>query len=329
MLGAAAAALPVCAYAQAVPFATPAPTGPSGVGRVERAVAGAPPALIYYPSTQRLSSPARASAMPAAHRANLTRRFGAAAAASLFDGAGYSTLRAPMVRGRHPLLIFAPGARLTAYDYRALLEELASRGFIIVAITPGDDADYAAVSGLIRTAVNVALGWSVDAGDALGVGIDARSVAVLGHSLGGASGVWAAALDARVRAVLNFDGDYTGGAEQARPHQAVLYATCPDDPNEPAASRARRARVWAQVSSQAQAQHVELAGMRHFNFLDAALLTRSMPSERTQGRFGSIDGARGLAIAGALAGAFFEERLMRDAGAVSRALAALPEVRAA
>jgi dienelactone hydrolase len=317
--------LPQRAEAQAAPFATLAPSGPFGAGRVERTVVGVAPALIYYPSLHQQSAPVRASPMGAAHRANLTRRFGASAADALFDGMGYSALRAPMVRGRHPLLVFAPGARLTAYDYRTLLEELASRGFVIVAITPLDDANYAAVAALIRTTVNVALGWSVDAEDALGVGIDARNVGVFGHSLGGAAGVWAAAQDARVRAVLNFDGDFIGGAEQARPHQALLYATCADL-REPAASQARRTRVWDAVSAQAEAQRVELTGMRHFNFLDAALLTRSIPPEQAQGRFGPIDGARGLAIAGALAGAFFDERLMRNAGAVGRALAALPEV---
>lgn len=243
----------------------------------------------------------------------------------LVEGEGYSALRAPLAPGRYPLLVFAPGARLTAYDYRALLEDVASRGYVIVALTPAEGADYAAVTGLIRACVNVAIGWSIDAEDALGVGIDTRRVGVFGHSLGGAAAAWAASQDARVGAVLNFDGDYTGGAEAARPRQPLLQTQC-FDPGEPAPSRARRARVWSQVcAASAGACLLDLSGMRHFNFLDAALLAARMPQERAHGRFGTIDSTRGLRLAGALACGFFQEHLNGDAGALTRTLRAFPE----
>jgi hypothetical protein len=141
-------------------FITPRPDRVVRIGRVERRIAGvAAPALIYYPALHE-TSVARAARMPADHLQMLTRRFGPDIARVLFEGEGHAEAGAAADGSRSPLLVFAPGARFTAYDYRTLIEDLAHRGYVVVALTPDDSADYGAVAAAHRRAVDAARGWS-------------------------------------------------------------------------------------------------------------------------------------------------------------------------
>lgn len=127
-------------------------------------------------------------------------------------------LTTPPSGGKHPLLLFEPGYGKTALEYSALLEELASRGFVIAAITPTYSVRATVIDGKIveqtsRGTVDEDAApdkleaglrhrllpvWMADfdsvrtflVGNAkFGAQIDFSKVALVGHSLGGAAAV--------------------------------------------------------------------------------------------------------------------------------------------
>src|SRR5262249_19161994 len=51
-----------------------------------------------------------------------------------------SCLNAPVADGRHPVVVFSPGFTATFTDYTFLLEDLASRGYLVAAINHTYDA---------------------------------------------------------------------------------------------------------------------------------------------------------------------------------------------
>jgi dienelactone hydrolase len=134
-------------------------------------------------------------------------------------------------RTKWPVLLFSPGLSVARQSYTALVTELASRGYVVVAISHPYDSP----------ASQLADGRVVTMGDASGVGakvdqIDLRAVdssfvldqleglaksepgsplvgymdltrvGILGHSFGGATAVQAVATDERFLAGLNIDG---------------------------------------------------------------------------------------------------------------------------
>jgi|CXWL01.1.fsa_nt_gi dienelactone hydrolase len=312
------------------PVETPAPGGERAVGWRNDLV-GADGAhldwIAYYPAATgegALSAPA----MPDTHVENLTRRFGADVARALAEGRGHGGENRAVSPGSWPVLVFAPGWRLSAYDYRALLEDLASRGFVVLAIEtspPTERPPYAETAAQIEAAIAAAQAMSARADSDFARGLDVSRIGVIGHSVGGAAAALAASETGAVRAVVNLDGDFAGASEMARPDQPMLYLTSVD-PREPARTMERRARVWARVSRDSDAaEAVRLPVFRHFNFLDAALVQAAVPAADRTGRFGDIDATRGLELSGALSAAFFDEHLRGRLGAFDAALEATPE----
>ena len=306
-------ALAPAANAQAV-FVTPRPSGPHQVGRVERGIGGRT-ALIHYPAIGEIGATARGAAMPDAHLDNLTRRFGAGAAQALWSGAGFAQPGASVRAGRYPAVLFAPGMRLAAHDYRALLEDVASHGYVVVALSP-DVADPRPIADQLIAARAVVQTWASDGDDRLGAIVDAARIGVTGHSIGGAASVLAASTEPGFACAANLDGDYIGAAGAARPRQAVFHLAS-SDAHEPNRSRERRARTWRDVSARSvSATLVRMPEAAHFNMLDAALLQAQMPADKRSGRFGAIEPAQGLALTGALLCAFLRERLNGEGDAL-------------
>lgn len=309
---------------------TPAPGGEHGVGR-RQGLTGADgaqlPLIAYYPADAEpaLSAAAR---MPSADVNQLTRRFGAEAAMALAQGRGYAVADAPVAAGRWPVLVFAPGWGLAAYDYRALLEDIASRGFVVLAIERTQDEGrppYEETAAQIDAAVGAVRALAANPRDAFARALDSARIGAFGHSVGGAAAALAASQNSAIGAVANLDGDFGGRSETARPGQPMFYLIS-DDPREPARTMERRAHIWARVSADSDAAiSAQARVLRHFNFLDAALVQAAIPADRRAGRFGEIDAARGLAISGALTAAFFDEQLRGRGGAFVAALGTTPE----
>jgi len=188
-------------------------------------------AQVWYPSNGDEGSP--------------TRYVGTSTAASLMDGVpksvfeGYDDIDTHSTdlsvvsgdRDRWPVLLFSPGLGVARQSYSALSVELASRGYVVVALShPYDSPASELLSGAV-----------VAAGDASGAGakedqialravdsifvldqlhelaetdpdsplvghLDLDRVGIFGHSFGGATAVQAVASDTRFLAGLNIDG---------------------------------------------------------------------------------------------------------------------------
>lgn len=278
------------------------------------------------------------------HRDELARKLGPAAASGLLalrTRAGNDVPVAPWDE-RFPVLLFAPTAGWLPTDYSALLEGIASHGFVVLAVAgPGDAGAFQLPDGeiarprlpdggtVVRLSQDLAflhlqLGRLNSAPDSrffrrLALG----SVGVFGHGVGGAAAVLAATRDTTLTAVANLDGDLMLGMGAPVVGQPMLYIT--SEPlsmarrpverwNEDRSER-RRDEQWATIAEGSrQPQRVRVSGMHQWNFLDAALVPASaMAPGRRRPRFGSIKGERGVAMAVDLTSQFF-----RDAFANSR-----------
>jgi acetyl esterase/lipase len=112
-------------------------------------------AFIFYPSVS-TSGPARTYladadlTIPAMAR---NFHYDAASLSDLRDARAHSFQDAPSARGHFPVVFFSHGFRLYALQSTALLEEVASHGYVVIVLThPGDAADFRLDDGrVIRT----------------------------------------------------------------------------------------------------------------------------------------------------------------------------------
>jgi dienelactone hydrolase len=139
--------------------------------------------------------------------------------------------------GGYPVLLFMPGLGTPVHLYTALLEQVASHGYVVVVIDPvyslsisfypdgqyvtavpagGDVAGDAASNPLIRSWVSDArfvLDWleEVNVSDAQLAGLfDLSRVGMFGHSVGGAASLQTAYDDPRITAAIDMDGRLFG-----------------------------------------------------------------------------------------------------------------------
>jgi predicted dienelactone hydrolase len=112
-------------------------------------------AFIFYPSRP-TSAPARVYlsdadvAVPAMAR---NFHYDPAALSQLRNARAHSVADAQPVAGRFPIVFFSHGFRLYALQNTALLEDVASHGYVVIVLThPGDSADFRLADGtIIRT----------------------------------------------------------------------------------------------------------------------------------------------------------------------------------
>lgn len=305
------------------PVESSRPAGPHAVGAtagptLEAGVAS----RVYYPAAA-TGGRRRPEDFSEEHRTGLERRFGAGVAEALGRALTAARWDAPRAEGRYPLVVFQPGAAMGSTDYRLLLEDLASRGYVVLALHPdgsprASGERYAQAAQELTQAVAAAR-----AGHPALVDADTTRVALIGHSLGGAAAVMALSSVPGALAV-NLDGDFSG-ATAIPPGAPVLYILGQTD-GESDGSRARRSGVWRDVSNGASdAVPLQVVKLRHFDFSDAALLRHAIPEERRRNRFGTLDGPAAHALTTDLVAGFLDGRLKHDAAAWPAALSRHPE----
>jgi pimeloyl-ACP methyl ester carboxylesterase len=118
----------------------------------------------------------------------------------------WAVSNAPVEAGRFPIVIYAPGMDDDAWENASLCEYLASYGYVVLA-SPSTavhgrfmDGDVAAGNALARDIVFL-LDYAQRLPDT-----DRSEVAVVGYSYGGLAGLFAAARDIRVKALVTMDG---------------------------------------------------------------------------------------------------------------------------
>lgn len=224
-------------------------------------------------------------------------------------------------RARWPVVLFSPGYGASRAFYSGLLADLASRGFVVLALdhayeapvvelangrlaTPverflPDDPDrlrYMSERQSVRAAdlrfVAGQIGRPGALGPLLSERLDLRRIAAIGHSFGGASAVEAAMGDARIRAVANIDGTLYGRA--ATDPMPVPFLLLESDHRE-----TRHSRHYLQ-GNLSLVQHARAGGYRyqiaeanHYGFTDVPLYL-SAPARFTVAVL--IGGSRGPAL---------------------------------
>jgi dienelactone hydrolase len=145
-----------------------------------------------------------------------------------------SHVSAPVARGRFPVVLFSPAFGLTSALYMSLLEDLAARGYVVVATDPtyetfavefpggrvlsshlpsGPDALPRALAVRVadmRFVLNRLANLDQNGRFAGRLALD--HVGMLGHSFGGTTAANTAVVDPRLRAAVDLDGSILGPA---------------------------------------------------------------------------------------------------------------------
>ncbi|MBM7786171.1 alpha/beta hydrolase family protein [Tenggerimyces flavus] len=260
----------------------------------------------------------------------------------------HSRANAPAIPGRYPVVLMYHGLCAARTDTTAINEELASRGFVVVAIGstyeawkvefPGgrvastSDPEFCgAASGDIESPKNLALLnklQRVRVGDVsfvldelerrprelprfLGRSLALDEVGIFGHSMGGATAAWATAADKRIRAGANLDGLFVGPVRKTGLKKPFLIM----------ASEYHHTTLpdptWADVLPKLDGWHrwLRLRQAGHYRFVDLGgsaeqwNLRATMGPDAWQANFGDIDDHRSQQIVIRYTTAFFERFL--------------------
>ena len=256
----------------------------------------------------------------------------------------YSIDRAPLATdvARYPVLIFEPGlGNIPAY-YTTLIEDLASHGYIIFAITPTYSSAVVFPDGRVveatpagkldtnenpQAAANqLVMVWSQDVifvmnqldrlnttpGNMWSQRLDLARLGVFGHSFGGATAAQDCHMDMRCKAGINIDGDFAGDVVQTgldKPFMVIQHDI----------------QAILRTVPRGASYHISIKDTEHFNFTDYAV--HFSPLLHVLGLLGSIDGQRGLQITRAYVRAFFDTFLNNTPSPLLRnSASAYPEV---
>ena len=236
----------------------------------------------------------------------------------------HATVDAPMREGeRYPVILFSPGFGLVTEIFSAILEDLASHGYVVVGIDhpyfsgltvfpDGREVAFRADAPLLFEVLVEDQRFVLDQLEALnskGSGIfaghlDLARAGAFGHSIGGAASVQTARADARVKAAIDIDGAVFGeiGAWQT-PVMLILsedHRFASDPTLEPA---------WMNLAP--GGSYAVLKGAAHDDFTDTKYLLQAiapdfpLPPEL----YGPIEPALALRMTSAWNLAFFDTHL--------------------
>jgi predicted dienelactone hydrolase len=257
---------------------------------------------------------------------------------------------APAAPGRRPVVVYPPGFGLERTGSTALVEDLASHGYVVVTIDHTHDAQWVEFpGGRIAThavpppaspedeeaslakvlAVRVAdtrfvldqltaigRGRNPDASGrplprGLGKALDLSRVGMFGSSMGGAGAAETMLVDRRVRAGLNLDGTFFGRALEAGLDRPFLMMGAEPQDGE-------QDETWSRMWSRLRGPRywIELDNAGHLSFTDFQVLLPQLgtPAQESEPLIGSIDGQRSVAVQRPYVRAFFDQHLRHRGG---------------
>jgi hypothetical protein len=249
----------------------PRPTGPYPVGRQIEHLRDLV-SWIWYPAESR-GAPAPylpAHASPSWFSQNL-------------DAVRTNASLNPPAKAGSPELIFLPADGLSPPYYSSLLEDLASRGYKVVAISPAVKwADYISAAEIAR-------------------------FGVLGHHLGGAAAAEACRVDDRCVAAVDLDGRLWNPVATEGLKRPLLMLLSEPSFVDTGAEMSGYERVLATAPG---SELLRIRGMRRLNFTDRPFLFN--PLLRMSPLIGSINPLRGATIARVYVSAFFDRYLKNE-----------------
>ncbi|WP_343869902.1 hydrolase [Dactylosporangium roseum] len=259
----------------------------------------------------------------------------------------HANVGAPMARhaGRRPVVLYSHGLGGGRTENTGLVEDLASHGYIVVAIDHIHDARVVGLpDGRLETTAIPELTHdnelrlttqavdarvrdtrfvldqlaAINGGDnpdaerrplprGLRGTLDLNHIGMFGHSDGGATTAAAMHLDSRISAGVNLDGTlWTPEARAGSTRPLLLFGKQNLDPFQ--------ANTWAAfwASHRGPKLRLSLIGSTHATFEDVAVLvpqaasTLGISAERLAAAFGAIDGQRAIVILRAYLKAYFD-----------------------
>lgn len=233
----------------------------------------------------------------------------------------------------YPLLIFSPGGGAPRFFYTTISEDLARKGYVVVAVDHPSDAlvvefpDGRTVIGLNKTLTRdeVELLVTVRAQDMSFVidelsrqfsgKINTTDVVAFGHSLGGGTVAEATLNDSRIKGGINLDGRLFGSMEKpgttiSKPFLQFVSEASSSNPY------LRWDEEWARLSG--WKLELVLQGATHSTFTDLPLVAEALNlrDQLDKELLGEIDGTRGLEVTVEYVNAFAEFVLMGKNGSL-------------
>ncbi len=290
-------------------FTLPEPTGPYAIGTFEEHLVDGSrqenrrgtlpegdgprevPLTVWYPADTSAAVAAQPERYPAALGECLSLVFGLPRRwfGHLSRVSTHAFRRLPLSGGEsaYPVLLFSPGIRSTRFQSLTLVEELVSRGYIVIGMDhPYTSAEVKLQGGraaayvhepsfahsselhaynvgeiAVRTADTRFVLDTLERWNAAGSGhplsgrLDLERAGLLGHSYGGAMAVQALAADERFAAALSLEGGFWGEAPSGPLERPFMYLLTGEteralDPNDP-----KREKVvypeWTEEAEQA------------------------------------------------------------------------------
>jgi hypothetical protein len=219
------------------------------------------------------------------------------------------------INQKMPLLIFGAGLGWLPTDYTNILASLASKGNVVVVISgvpiskivqfpdgsfktvDKTEADYKQMGKYLSFAVDEILKQTAVKKNKIFSLIDTNKVVVGGHSVSGAAALMAGAMNNRIKAIVNLDGDVNSDFTESKPVQPILYITTQpqeaDDLNvntwNEDRSEKRRDKDFVNNSSASKNTfRLKIPEMYHSDFLDVAILKDSIDKKSNNKNFGKI-----------------------------------------
>jgi predicted dienelactone hydrolase len=336
----------------------PAPTGPHRVGTTSLHLVDASRPDPWVPATRSREIMAQIWYPASSVRGHPPARWVSPGVEAILTPPGsparlpvtHGHVDAPVRPGRHPVVLYSAGLGIERTASTALVEDLASRGFVVVTIDhthearavefPGGRVETAAMptpttpaeaERILATALaarvadtrftldSLALitpGGNPDASRrplprGLRQALNLDRTGMFGHSLGGATAAQAMYEDRRLRAGLNLDGSVFGRVVTAGLDRPFLLLGSQSHGDEPD-------ETWVELWSRLRGprHQVELLGSGHLSFADfQVLLPQSgVPPEELEPLVGTIDGERSVYVQRVYVAAFFDRYLRHGDG---------------
>jgi predicted dienelactone hydrolase len=334
----------------------PAPTGRYGVGmvglhlvdksRTDPYVPGKKPrelmVSLWYP-TSSTSGHYQAPWLPSVSGAHfLASRGLSPQQVTLPTTAGHVLAPVDTKLGKLPVLLYSTGLHSDRAMGTALVQDLASRGYLVVTVDHTHDANEVQFPGnrlevntmpagshssdtlnvraadirfVINQLATMSKGGNPDVGHAtlptgLSNAVDMSRIGMFGWSLGGAAVDTAMQLDSRIAAGANLDGQFFGSAPSKNLNRPfMLFSSGTHNRNNDGSWRT----LWSHLKG--YRVDIQLHGAAHQSFSDneamvpqeASLL--GLSQAQLQQQFGTIDPNRAIAIQRAYLAAFFDQTL--------------------
>lgn len=242
-------------------------------------------------------------------------------------------------QGKYPLVVFEPGMGKIVFNYTALAENLASHGYVVLAINPTYSSDFVVFSDgstayktsrgsvpegdatdkelndaglkLVKTwskdmsfAISKFSEMSLEKGNMWTEHVDMEHVGAFGHSFGGAASTEASFSDERIKASIDIDG-YLYGVQKS-PQKPLMFIMSQHGQNE--IDLLENNKIHDFYNSINKDRYIiEIPKAAHFSFTDNTLFFS--PILKAMGIYGTINRERGLQITNSYIATFFDKYL--------------------